>query len=333
MSLLLYNVPMKEVSFTIKAKEDITFNTLDYSLPRRKATLAALIKHSGYFNIRDNVETLKLSTENAKVAKYIYQLVKDIFGFEPNFSFQTNRKFGKKIKFNVIIAQKVQEIIDTLAIDFYESAISRKVVYSDDTLGGYFTGAFLASGSMTSPVSSNYHLEMVVDNLKYAERLAKMLERFEKTNFTPKVSKRRDKYIVYLKRSDQISAFLVFVGAANASLEFESIRIDRDMQNTTNRMFICDEANYNKTLRSSEEQIENIRIVKKAYGETPLDNIKLGALMRLRLEHEDATLNELAELLTLELESPKPISKGNVNHLFIKLKELAAPFKEKKYDR
>ena len=55
--------------------------------------------------------------------------------------------------------------------------------------------------------------------------------------------------------------------------------------------------------------------------------------MRLRLEHEDATLNELAELLTLELESQKPISKGNVNHLFIKLKELAAPVKEKKYDR
>lgn len=321
---------MKDVSFTVKAKEDITFNTLDYSLPRRKATLAALIKHSGFLNIRDGVETLKLSTENAKVAKYIYQLVKDIFGVEPTFSYQTNRRFGKKIKFNVIIAQKVQDMMETLAIDFYESAISRKVVYSDDTLGGYFTGAFLASGSMTSPVSSNYHLEIVVDNQKYAERLAKMLERFEKTNFTPKVSKRRDKFIVYLKRSDQISAFLVFVGAANASLEFESIRIDRDMQNTTNRMFICDEANYNKTLRSSEEQIENIHIVKKVYGNTPLENVKLGALMRLRLEHEDATLNELAELLTIDLGATKPISKGNVNHLFIKLKDLAAPYKEQK---
>ena len=63
------------------------------------------------------------------------------------------------------------------------------------------------------------------------------------------MSQRRDKYIVYLKRSDQISAFLVFVGAANASLEFENIRMDRDMQNTTNRMFICDEANYKKTVK------------------------------------------------------------------------------------
>ncbi|MDY0214500.1 MAG: DNA-binding protein WhiA [Bacilli bacterium] len=317
------------VSFTVKAKEDITFNTQNYSLPRRKATLAAIIKHSGHFIIRENQEVIKVSTENAKVAKYVYQLVKDIFGFEPNFSYITNRKFGKKIKFNVVIAEKVQEIIDTLAIDFYDTAVSRKVVYSDDTLGGYFTGAFLASGSMTSPTSSNYHLEIVVNNLKYAERLAKMLDRFEKTRFSAKVSKRRDKYIVYLKRSDQISTFLVFVGAANASLEFESIRIDRDMQNTTNRMFICDEANYNKTLRSSEAQIENIKIVQRVYGDTPEENVKLGALMKLRLEHEDATLNELAEMLTEELNAPSPISKGNVNHLFIKLKELAAPFKDK----
>jgi len=325
--LFLYNIVMN-VSFTVKAKEDITFNTLNYSLPRRKATLAAIIKHSGHFIIRDNHEVIKVSTENAKVAKYIYQLVKDIFGFEPNFSYITNRKFGKKIKFNVVIAERVDEIIETLAIDFYDSAVSRKIVYSDDTLGGYFTGAFLASGSMTSPVSSNYHLEIVVNNERYAHRLARMLERFEKTRFNAKVSKRRDKYIVYLKRSDQISTFLVFVGAANASLEFESIRIDRDMQNTTNRMFICDEANYNKTLRSSEAQIENINIVKRVYGDMPLDNIKLGTLMKLRLEHEDATLNELAELMTQELKAPKPISKGNVNHLFIKLRELAAPFKE-----
>lgn len=319
---------MKNVSFTIRAKEDITFNTVAYSLPRRKATLAALIKHGGHLIIREKQEVLKLSTENAKVAKYIYQLFKDIFEFEPTFSYVTKRKFGKKMKFNVIVDQKIDEIMKTLAIDFYDSAVSRKIVYSDDTLGGYFTGAFLASGSMTSPLSSNYHLEIVVRQKKYAEHLARMLNRFEKTKFNAKVSARRDKYIVYLKRSDQISAFLVFIGAANASLEFEGIRLDRDMQNATNRMFICDEANYNKTLKSSAEQVENIKIVQRVYGYTPHDNEKLGALMRLRLENEDATMSELADLLTEALGSEKPISKSNVNHLFIKLKQLAEPFKE-----
>lgn len=318
---------LKDISFTTKVKEDITFNTLSYGLPRRKATLAAIIRHSGHFLIVDKQKRLRISVENAKVAKYIYLLIKEIFDYEPRFSYTTSRRFGKQTQFHVIVNDIVDNVLETLEITFFDTNISRKLVYSDDTLGGYFTGAFLAKGSVTDPLSSNYHLEIVVDEIKYAERLAKMLNRFEKTQFNAKVSKRRDKYIVYLKRSDQISAFLVFIGAANASLEFENIRIDRDMQNTTNRMFICDEANYQKTLKSSEEQLNNIAIVEKHYGETPLNNQKLAALIKLRKEKEDATLSELAVLLTEELESPTPISKGNVNHLFIKLKELAEPYK------
>lgn len=319
---------MDKVSFTTKVKEDITFNTLEYGLPRKRATLAAFIKHSGHLSLREGGESLKMSTDSAKVAKYVYQLFKDVFGLEPTFSYQTKRAFGKRIKFNIIVDTHVEHIFETLALNFFDNAVSRKIVYSDDTLGGYFTGAFLATGSMTSPISSNYHLEIIVNEKSYGERLVKMLERFEKISFSPKVSKRRDKYIVYLKKSDQISAFLVFIGAANASLEFESIRIDRDMQNITNRMFICDEANYKKTMMSSVKQTENIKIVQKYYGDKPEGNEKLGALMRLRLEHEDATLSELAALLSEKLDSKKPISKGNINHLFIKLNTLAAPYKE-----
>lgn len=319
---------MKKVSFTTRVKEDITFNVLEYSFPRKRAILAALIKHSGRLRLREGEEQLIISTENAKVAKYTYQLVKELFAVEPTFSYLTNRKFGKKMKFEVVVSSKIAKIFDELKLDFYATSVTRKIVYSDDTLAGYFTGAFLGSGSMTSPLSKNYHLEIVTNNEKYATWLTNALERFTKTRFSAKVTKRRDKFVMYLKRSDQIAEFLVFIGAANASLEFESVRIDRDMQNTTNRMFICDEANYKKTLQSSAQHIENIKIVKKHYGDTPEGNIKLGALMKLRLEHDDSTLNELAELLTNELNAEKPISKGNVNHLLIKLRELAAPFKE-----
>lgn len=321
---------MKDVSFTVKVKEDVTFNTVDYTLPRKKATLAAFIKHAGYFSIRDGEEILQMTTENAKVAKYIYQLFKEIFNIEPTFSYLTNRRFGRKMKFNVVVKDHVSQIFEELQLSFLGSAVSRKIVYSDDTMAGYFTGAFLGSGSMTSPISSNYHLEIVVNQHNYGMRLVTMLSRFEKAQFTPKVSARRDKFIFYLKKSDQIAEFLIFIGATHASLEFESIRVNRDMQNITNRMFICDEANYKKTLVSSKRQTEDILIVRKYFGLTPEGNEKLAALMNLRLEHEDATLSELADLLTEVLDNPTPISKGNVNHLFIKLRNMAKPYKDKK---
>ena len=199
-----------------------------------------------------------------------------------------------------------------------------------DTAAGFVTGAFLASGSVNDPKSINYHLEIVTSNEQLAQRLSRLIERFDRANFTPKVQKRRNKYIVYLKKSDQIGEFLIFIGAINSSLYFENIRIERDMQNVVNRMFVCDEANYAKTLKSSKEQIENIKIVQKYYGAKPEDNEKLATLMELRLEKEDATLSELADLLTEKLNSPKPISKSNVNHLFIKLRKLAEPYKEDK---
>ncbi len=317
------------ISFTVRAKEDITFNSVDYSTPRKKAILAGFLRICGYLGRRDNLPTISMATENAKVAKYLYQLFKEVYDIEPSFNYVTNKRYGKKtMSFIVVVDHLVDMISADLALDFFSTTIPRSIVYSDDTLAGYITGTFLASGSVTSPISSNYHLEIVVDSEKLAERIKKMIESFAKANFMPRVAKRRNKYIVYIKKSDQISEFLIFVGASNASLEYESVRIDRDMQNSTNRMLICDNANYQKTLKSAKEQIENIQIVTKYYGPTPLDNEKLGALMALRLQHEDANLGELAELLTEKLASDKPISKGNINHLFIKLKSLAEPYKK-----
>lgn len=318
------------ITFTTRVKEDITFNSLDYSTPRKKAILAGFFRIAGYVGRRDNNPILSMSTESAKVAKYLYQLIKDVYDFEPTFNYLTNKRYGKKsTKFIVVLEKKVAEIMEDLSLDIFQTTIPRSLVYSDDTTAGYITGTFLASGSVTSPRSSNYHLEIVFDSEKIAERIKKMLEGFDKAIFNPRVAKRRNKYIVYLKKSDQISEFLIFIGASNASLEFESVRIDRDMQNITNRMLICDEANYQKTLKSAHEQIENIKIVKKYYNDKALDNPKLCALMELRLLHEDANLQELADLLTEEMGSSTPISKGNVNHLFIKIKQLAEPYKNK----
>ncbi len=317
-------------SFTQRVKEDIAISDAPYAIVRKKAIIAGFIRFCGYFSRRENKKMLLMPTNNAKVAKYIYQLIKEVYDADITFSYQVAQKFKKKTLFIVVVQSGVDEILDDLGLTLFDSAISRRVVYSDDTAAGFVTGAFLASGSVNDPKSINYHLEIVTSNEQLAQRLSRLIERFDRANFTPKVQKRRNKYIVYLKKSDQIGEFLIFIGAINSSLYFENIRIERDMQNVVNRMFVCDEANYAKTLKSSKEQIENIKIVQKYYGAKPEDNEKLATLMELRLEKEDATLSELADLLTEKLNSPKPVSKSNVNHLFIKLRKLAEPYKEDK---
>ena len=112
---------------------------------------------------------------------------------------------------------------------------------------------------------------------------------------------------------------MILLNAKSCCLEFENVRVERDFANVTNRLSNLDTANYAKTLKSSEIQVEQIHYFVKKLGWDGIGNEKLKALMKLRLEHPDASLNELAHLLSEELNTT--VSRSNINHLFRYLSE------------
>jgi DNA-binding protein WhiA len=67
--------------------------------------------------------------------------------------------------------------------------------------------------------------------------------------FNSKIVARRKEWVVYLKRSDEISDFLILIGAKEACLQFENVRVDRDFANVDNRLRNIDTANYGKRPR------------------------------------------------------------------------------------
>lgn len=317
------------LSFTTLVKEDIA--RFDHqpeilSLPRKKALLSAFTRFNGQLIEEAGQETILLRSENAKVARYIYRLFQEVFAIKPQLSFEKNIRFNKKTAYFIRIKERVLEIIETLKVVYTSGTIDRSIVYSDDTASGYASGAFLATGSVNSPYSSNYHLEIVCNELIQAEKLRRLIEKFRHANFTPKIVQRRNKYVVYLKKSDQIGEFLIFIGATAASLRFEETRIDRDARNAMNRIQLCDAHNYQKTLDAAKRQIEDIKILAKKVGLDNLSNEKMMALAYLRLAHEDANYQELALLLSEELELEKPLSKSNIAHLFREMHKLATRY-------
>ena len=133
-----------------------------------------------------------------------------------------------------------------------------------------------------------------------------------------RTTSRRRGYIVYIKEAEKIGDFLHIVGALNAMLAFEDLRIMRDMRNSVNRLVNCDTANLKKTASAAAKQIEDIELIDEKQG---LDSLpeKLATLARFRLKHPELSLKELA------MQVPDgPISKSGVNHRFKKLKEIAA---------
>ena len=312
-----------KVSFTQKVKEELC--SIPFSDEHLRAFLAAFIKVNGHLAIRNKESQIICKTENAKIAKFIYKSVERIYGLTPRFSYSKEMNFKKRVTYSVIIDEG-DYIIGDLEISFIEGKISKNIVCNDDMISGYVSGAFLASGSVNSPKSSNYHLEIILSDESYAKWFSKLLIKYKGTEFTPKIVKRRNNYVVYLKKAQQVADFLSMIGCVDKTLEFENIRVEREFSSIGNRLQNLDSANYDKTTLAAKNQIKDIKIIDKVLKIENVQNKKHQALMRLRLEHDDYTMFELAQELGKELN--QEISKSNINHMFRAIHLMAERYKE-----
>lgn len=310
-----------KVSFTQKVKEEVT--SANFSDADLRAVLAAFIKINGSLSYVNGKEHIVLKTENAKIAKFIYRSINRIYGVPSRFTYSKSMSFKKKLFYNIVIEES-DYVIQDLEISFLEGKISKNIIANDEMIAAYLAGAFLASGSVNSPKKSNYHLEVVLNDDSFAKWFSKLFVKYHKGQFSAKVIKRRNQYVVYIKRSQQIADFLVMIGATNTALEFENVRIDRDFANIGNRLINLDNANYKKATSAAKNQIKDIKYIDKVLGIERVQNKKMQALMKIRLKNEDLSLNELANLLSEEM--GKEVSRSNVNHLLRAIHQMAIDF-------
>ena len=125
-----------------------------------------------------------------------------------------------------------------------------------------------------------------------------------------------NQYLIYLKEGEQISNFLALIGANNAVLKFEDIRIKREMRGKVNRLVNCENANLNKTINAAIEQIEAINRLKQNGKFNKLDD-NLKEIANLRIENPNISLVELGKMLK------EPIGKSGVNYRLKKIIEIA----------
>ena len=315
---------MKHGSFTQNVKEEITQyeHTKEDYLP----LLSGFVKTNGVISISQRNLKLSLQTENSKIAKLIYKAFISVFGITPQFSYSKKMKLDKCVVYHLHITSGVEEILRTLQITDGLEKIWPKEILEDDGIRFYVSGVFLASGSVNPPTSSNYHLQMVVTDEDDAKFLIKILNRFKnERNMDFKYIARRNKFVVYLKKADQITTFLALVNASISMMDFESSRIEKDYINSENRYQICFNANFQKTLQKAQEQIEDIKVIDAKLGLIHL-NEKEQKLALARLKNPEAPLSTLVEIL---MEKDIKISKSGASRIFTKFHDLAISLKVK----
>lgn len=302
------------MSFTADVKHEIA-RIKGEELPE----LAALIRMDGSIQIINKELALRIKIYLADLARKIYSLIKKQFSLDMQIMVRKDTHFD--IKHNIYelflppqggmhdflydlgLLDENRNLIFEIKDEFIKKRSSQKA---------YLRGAFLGGGSVNKP-GSEYHMEFRCEHLGFAEDLVGLLALFE---IEGHMTEHNNKYIVYLKKYDDITTVLNIIGAHKALLKMEDKHIMKSLKNNTNRRVNFETANLDKTIEAAMLQLEDIELIEARKGLNSLSK-GLKEIAQLRKDNPYASLKELGEMLEPEL------SKSGVNHRMRRIKKIA----------
>ena len=283
------------------------------------AEISSIIAFCGKLVVdKDQTHILKLQTESTILARKISLLLKQVFRISVELT--TRSLSAKKKLYELILtAEETTLVLNGCKLSAEEGGnqgrmllVEQSVVTKSCCRRSFIRGAFLAAGSVSDP-NKAYHFEIVVNQERNGELLCEVMRSF---TIDAKMIARKYHYVVYVKEGAQIVDLLNVMEAHVALMEFENVRILKEMRNTINRKVNCEAANINKTVKAATRQVEDILYIKEKVGLTTLAE-GLEEIALLRIEYPEASLKELGEMLN------PPVGKSGVNHRLKKLCEMA----------
>ena len=304
------------MSFTSNVKNEISKKELNEANQIEQISeLSAIVSNSSQI-----LDTIKISTENASVARRIYNLEKNIYKMIPKITVRKGYNYNKSYIYIIELKYDISLFLNTVGLN--KNNIPEEYIIDDDNLTrSYLRGLFLSCGSINDPKKSRYHLEFIVQTKEYAEFISNILNQYL---LNSKYLKRDNRYMVYIKEAEKIGDFLRIINANQAVLYYEDIRIYRDHKNMTNRLNNCEQANVDKIIETATNQINEINLIKeKQLFDLLSEKDKIAA--DYRIKYPESSLLELSKIISLETGSN--VSKSCLNHRFRKIKEFANKLK------
>lgn len=318
------------MSFSRKVKEELA-NQKSAARHCCIAEFAAIFTLCGKIK-RDDKERvyLQIDTENLTVARKSYILLNSAFGVHADVVVRNHNVRSSNVSFSLTIRKQCDVLMILKAVKIMDDSgslwgdllqVHKRLVQNTCCKRAYLRGSFLAAGSITNPEKA-YHLEIAVLSEAYAGQLQSMIASF---GVDAKIVERKKYYVLYIKEGAQIVDFLNIIEAHVALMEFENVRIVKEVRNSVNRQVNCETANINKTVTAAAKQIEDIKYLQNKMGFSQLAD-GLREVAELRLDYPDVSLQELGQMLA------KPISKSGVNHRLRKISRIAEELREKNHE-
>ena len=296
------------MSFATKLKDELCKD-----VPEQESAIHALLYGFLLFSHKFSADEISFSVVHEPTARLFAEALATHCGISAKIIFH-ERARGTLYKVSIEKASERRKVLDA----FYHMPkeptlrINRANIENEEDVSYFLRGAYLVCGSLTDP-HKEYHLEFGVSYMNLCKDLLALVgEVLEQ----PKSTIRRGSYIVYYKESENIEDMLTYIGAMMSSLEMMNIKIEKDIKNRVNRRMNCDNANMDKTLNASLQQVEDINYIFENAGESYLPD-ELLQVAKLRIENPEMSLRELCESVE------PPLSRSGINHRLKKISEIA----------
>jgi DNA-binding protein WhiA len=274
----------------------------------RLAELSALLHMDGAYTIRGS-KGHYLVTESSSVgtARKIHALVHSLFTVETSVV-KVNRstpRRGTVYRVEIPDQPGFHQVLNELGVlDSSlspETAVPRRLTRNDCCVASALRGAFLGGGYVSEPYGP---ADM---EISFSSREASLGfdELFRRRSLEPGNRARRNQWVLYLKKRQDISTFLAVVGAHSAHLAWESQTILNETKNSVNRLVNCDAANARRLAEASLRQREMVATL-RSLGILAVVDRPLRELAEARVQNPQASLSELGRLLE------PPVSKAVV---------------------
>jgi len=303
------------MSFSSNIKEELVHLKINSS-SQRLVQLAGITHTAGSLYLGKSLGVRYL-TESSAVAKHIAYLAADLYSIDAEIvSHEQDYRSIAAIEVTLTGPNCIQLLEDVGAVQRtnegleFPNSIPSAFLKTDSTAKFFLRGTFLGSGSCSNP-KRTYHLELSCRQSYLADTLCHVLNQHA---CNAKSMTRKGKHVVYLKEGNAIATFLTIIGSTKGMLDFESMRAEKEMRNYINRTSNCATANIGKTINAASDQLRAIEILQNHYGLQKLPPPLREAAL-LRLEHPDATLQEIADIAG--------VGKSGIYHRFERIRRMA----------
>lgn len=307
------------MSFASDARGEIARDLCTQRCCARSELTAALLASGGISFRGIHRFSLSLTAADAAVVRRYFGVLKQFWGITAQIRTLFSETLNGQTRYQLLVPEEESlhlleelRLLDGSALFGVRTMPDSELIHYSCCKKSFVRGTFLMCGAVSNP-EKEYHLEIALPNEEIAAFAIEMIRYFE---IPAKMTCRKSKYVVYLKRAEEISDMLTLLGASRSVLQLENVRIKKGVSNQVNRQMNCDSSNIDRTMDAAASQIEDILFLDEQVG---LDKLPkpLREVAEVRVNNPATSLSGLGELL-----SP-PIGKSGVNARLRRLSELA----------